>query len=334
MTAIDDKHELLRTTVLDLGAPVGPETQLGDGGAMREYEFGTICFHPDVGAFEVHGLIRDAYLGEMGGPLGRLGYPVTDEMAMGSGRISGFERGESALFFDPLTGIHLIDDLGLRDLEQSFSDDILSAEPVAAGPTQTLCFPPGSVAGSLRGMQFGIIAERLIHDDYCQQMSCHPANDYFDRTGSSVEYLTFLQSHNPGLRPHYRELRRWRRPDILSHRPPRHEWYEIKPLSWWGMVDFADKFVNITRYMTRHGLPYIPGLAYNPTPFIPIGTFTIVGINLEVSLGVARRTAGLIDYQLCIRGNLVELFARIALAALIAAILAQIVAKFAVLLAA
>lgn len=333
MTAIDDKHQLLRSTVLDLGEPVGPEIDLADGGSMREYEFGTICFHPEVGAFEVHGLIRDTYLNDMGGPGGRLGYPTSDETGVGVGRLSTFELGESGLFFDPVSGINLIDDLGLRQLERTFSDDILAPEPVAAGPTQTLCFPPGSVAGSLRGMQFGLIAERLIHDDYCNLMGCHPANDYFDRTGSSVEYLTFLQSHNPGLRPRYREIRTWRRPDILSHQPPRFEWYEIKPLSIWGMVDFADKFVKITNYMTKHSLPYVPGVTYSPTPFLPIGTFNIVGVDIEVSLGVARRTAGLIDYQLCIRGNLVELFARIALAALVAAIIAQIVVRLAPLLA-
>ena len=90
---------------------------------------------------------------------------------------------------------------------------------------------------------------------------------------------------------------------------------------------------NIRGYMSKHGLPYVPGRTYKPTPFIPIGTFNILGIDVTVSLGVARRFEGLIDYQLCIKGNLVELLARIALAALVAMILAQIVARLAPLLA-
>jgi LGFP repeat len=151
MTAIDDKHALLRASVVDLGEPIGPETDLGDGGSMREYEFGTICFHPDVGAFEVHGLIRETYLNQWGGPLGRLGYPTSDETGVGGGRLNTFELGESGLFFDSGTGISLIDDLGLRQFERTFSDTILAYEPVAAGQIQSLCFPPGSVTGSLRG---------------------------------------------------------------------------------------------------------------------------------------------------------------------------------------
>jgi hypothetical protein len=328
VTAIDDKHALLRATVVDLGEPIGPEVPVGDGGSIRSYEHGTICAHPEIGAFEVHGLIGETYLTEFGGPSGRLGFPTSDEQRVGVGFLSTFELHESGLFFDPLSGMHHFDDAGARGMAELVSDEIGATPPFGAG-TQRLCFPPGMVVGALKGMQFGLIAERLIHDDYCSVMGCDPTHDYFDRTGSNVEYLTFLQSHNPGLRPRYRQLRRWKRPDILTDNPPRKEWYEIKPLSVDGMVAFGLKYQGITTYIAEHSLPYVPGVTYTPTPFIAIGAFPINGIVLNASLGVARRTAGLVDYQLCVQGDLVSVLATIALAALVAALLDAIVAAMA-----
>ena len=66
----------------------------------------TIYHHPDVGAFEVHGAILTAYLGQQG-PQGDLGYPVSDEYdnVVGGqvvGRVNDFQAG--SIFWDAASG--------------------------------------------------------------------------------------------------------------------------------------------------------------------------------------------------------------------------------------
>ena len=60
---IQEKHEFLRTTTLDLGEAVGDEQACIDGGKKQAFQFGNIYFNPNYGtAFECHGLILQAYL--------------------------------------------------------------------------------------------------------------------------------------------------------------------------------------------------------------------------------------------------------------------------------
>jgi hypothetical protein len=206
---------------------------------------------------------------------------------------------------------------------------------VAAGPAVRLCFPPSAVISPLKASAFGLLAERYIHDDYCTIMGCDPLRDYFDRTGSNVDYLVFLQSHNPGFSlPKYRTVRKWNRPDILTDSPPRREWYEIKPFSTAGVAEFAFKYYNITSYMSDFGLPYVPGSAYDPTPYISIGTFPIAGITVSASLAVSRRMPGFVDYMLCLQGDLATVLAAMTLAALVVAIIQAILEAGAILVVA
>ncbi|MFF7245899.1 S8 family serine peptidase [Embleya sp. NPDC008237] len=107
MSPIDEKHDsLIANGILDLGAPIGDEEELYDGGSCRAYTFGRIYFHPRVGeAFEMHGLVMDGYLG-MGAETGGLGYPTTDETDspdVAGGRMNAFELG--TITFDPVSGI-------------------------------------------------------------------------------------------------------------------------------------------------------------------------------------------------------------------------------------
>lgn len=103
--AIEQKHaSLLNQGILDLGPPVGGVTMLNDGGALQIFNLGRIYFHPRVGAFELHGLILETYVG-MGESQSRLRYPVTDEVDcpdIAGGRMNGFEQG--VLVFNPRTG--------------------------------------------------------------------------------------------------------------------------------------------------------------------------------------------------------------------------------------
>ena len=62
-----------------LGDPVHEERACPDGvGRFRTYEHGSIHFHPDTGAWETHGGIRDLWA-RLGWENGFLGYPTSDE---------------------------------------------------------------------------------------------------------------------------------------------------------------------------------------------------------------------------------------------------------------
>src|SRR5262245_52798072 len=106
MTQIQDKFESLLESGLNLGAPIGDEEVMSEGGVRQVYEFGAIYFHPRIGApFECHGLILQTYR-ELGEQNSGLGYPVSDEMddpTVPSGRINDFEAG--SLAFDPTIGV-------------------------------------------------------------------------------------------------------------------------------------------------------------------------------------------------------------------------------------
>lgn len=79
-----------------LGAPLAAEAPTGDGtGRLQRFAGGFIAWHPDTGAFSVHGAIAQRWL-VLGAE--RYGYPVTDELATpdGLGRFNHFR----ALHFD------------------------------------------------------------------------------------------------------------------------------------------------------------------------------------------------------------------------------------------
>lgn len=78
-----------------LGYPLTNELLLPDGrGRANLFQGGSVYYSPETGTFEVHGAIRDAW-GATGYELGLLGYPVSDENAVGdgAGRLSRFQGG-------------------------------------------------------------------------------------------------------------------------------------------------------------------------------------------------------------------------------------------------
>jgi len=95
-TPISDKYAQLGGAGGFLGAPTIPETTAPDGvGKFRHYQHGSIYWHPECGAREVHGLIRERWA-QLGWEQSYLGYPITDEIDLvdGSGRVSRFKGGE------------------------------------------------------------------------------------------------------------------------------------------------------------------------------------------------------------------------------------------------
>lgn len=78
-----------------LGYPVTDELGLPDGhGRVSVFQGGSVYYAPGVGTFEVHGAIRDRWQA-VGAQGGVLGYPASDETAVGDGigRVSRFQHG-------------------------------------------------------------------------------------------------------------------------------------------------------------------------------------------------------------------------------------------------
>ncbi|MDX0319486.1 hypothetical protein GOC38_17885 [Sinorhizobium meliloti] len=103
---IRDRWEELGSERSHLGYPLTDETPTSDGvGRFNHFERGSIYWHPDTGAHEVRGLIRDRWA-ELGSERSHLGYPMTDETPAsdGVGRFNHFERG--SIYWHPDTGAH------------------------------------------------------------------------------------------------------------------------------------------------------------------------------------------------------------------------------------
>jgi hypothetical protein len=102
--AIRDRYAQLGGPTGFLGAPTTDETATPDGaGRYNHFQGGSVYWHPEVGAFEAHGAIRDKWA-QFGWEQGLLGYPVTDETttADGVGRFHHFQRG--SIFWHPAVG--------------------------------------------------------------------------------------------------------------------------------------------------------------------------------------------------------------------------------------
>lgn len=105
-TAIDIKYQQLGGANGFLGSPTINETTTPDGvGRFRHYQNGSIYWHPNTGAHEVHGLIRQRWAA-MGWELSVLGYPTTDETVTpdGIGRFNHFQWG--SIYWTNATGAH------------------------------------------------------------------------------------------------------------------------------------------------------------------------------------------------------------------------------------
>jgi LGFP repeat len=79
MSEIDDKYNELGGERSFLGRPEHEERTCPDGvGRYRQFKLGSIHWHPDTGAHETHGAIRDKWA-VMGFERSQLGYPIGDE---------------------------------------------------------------------------------------------------------------------------------------------------------------------------------------------------------------------------------------------------------------
>jgi len=198
---------------------------------------------------------------------------------------------------------------------------------------ERLCMPASawfSAAGVpapwITSSAFGFLVETLINADYCSTVGCMPVvTDYFDDL-SPTNYVNFLIAHNPHLAPDRTSLMilaatGLNRPDILTDRPGRKEFYEIKPKSVSGIEAGIAKLLTLSAFMSVYGLPYVYGTTYSPssrnlfTITVPAGPWPI-----KVSITVSRIAPGLIVYEICVEGEL----ALVTVAALALAIIAAL----------
>jgi hypothetical protein len=94
--AIEAKYQALGGCGSLLGVPKSDEQGTPDGvGRYSVFDNGSIYWTPTTAAHEVHGAIRDKYK-EVGWEASALGYPVSDEYAVASGRQSDFQHGSIA----------------------------------------------------------------------------------------------------------------------------------------------------------------------------------------------------------------------------------------------
>jgi hypothetical protein len=118
--AIGEKYKQLQGPMGLLGFPITNETPTPDGvGRFNHFESGSIYWHPAIGAFEIHGAIRDKWASE-----GResFGYPLTDESSTpdGVGRFNHFRAFQSggsstdrSIYWTPAIGAQDVRD-GIR----------------------------------------------------------------------------------------------------------------------------------------------------------------------------------------------------------------------------
>jgi hypothetical protein len=114
--AIRDKYLALAGPAGFLGFPTTNETGTPDGkGRFNHFEHGSIYWHPSIGAFEVHGAIREKWAS-----LGweAFGYPLTDETSTfyKTGRFNHFRAfwsdgtSDRSIYYSPETGANDVRD--------------------------------------------------------------------------------------------------------------------------------------------------------------------------------------------------------------------------------
>ena len=120
---IGEKYKALGGCSSFLGVPKLEEQGTPDGiGRYNVFDRGSIYWTAELGAWEVHGILRDKWK-ETGWEAGPLGYPITDETATsdGSGRYNDFEHG--AIYFTEATGAHAVLGVILEEWKETGAEE-------------------------------------------------------------------------------------------------------------------------------------------------------------------------------------------------------------------
>ena len=127
--AIDSAYRSRGGTSGGLGFPMAAEKGEAGGGASQRFQGGWLYWSSSTGAYQIGGAVGERWLAA-GGPSSGLGYPMSDDTAMGSGSGQKFKNG--TLYWSAATGV------------QQSSGAIGQRYVAGGGPTSGLGFPVAS----------------------------------------------------------------------------------------------------------------------------------------------------------------------------------------------
>jgi hypothetical protein len=194
------------------------------------------------------------------------------------------------------------------------------------------CLAPSLVINPVEAAAFGLIAERFIGRRYLanvRRSAFFPAStkDFQDISvgfGNVTLFIAFLKANNPGLSTSQILALRVapglvRVPDLMTDdRGVREEFYEIKPNSPDGVVAGLAKVAALDALLTFVSLSkYTPGRAWSPNERVRVFTGSLFGRSIQADFHFFRRSAGLVVYELCVEGELVDITLEVLIAILL-----------------
>src|SRR5439155_10608069 len=196
--AIWEKYRALGEERSFLGYPRTNETDAVQTDVVRgrynAFQGGSIYWHPNYGAHEVHGAIRDKWL-SLGG-VNNVGFPLTDELpAPRGGRYNDFEGRPNPIYWHPNYGAHWI------------SDPVVEKWTTMGGINSQMGYPTGDLYATLsywrQDFEGGYIVFGDNPNDFFHTTSyCHTSGPGCDRVisgggGQSQETVTIALVRQP-----------------------------------------------------------------------------------------------------------------------------------------
>jgi len=178
-----------------LGYPETDETRTPDNiGRYNHFQHGSVYWHPNIGAFEVHGAIRQKWA-SLGWEKSYLGYPTTNELTTPDkeGRYNHFQNGS----------IYWHNDVGAHEVHGAIKQKWASLgwEKSILGYPQTDETATPDNAGRYNHFQHGSIywhPNTGAHEVHGSIMSMWSVNGWEKRTGYPKTDETPMNSHDNG----------------------------------------------------------------------------------------------------------------------------------------
>lgn len=182
--------------------------------------------------------------------------------------------------------------------------------------------------GDLKRQFNNYFVEPAVELHYCSEMGgCIPypgipgivvPTDFFDViSGRNVcnDIAGFLKIYNPGLddslmriqckAPNPNPWDNFAIPDMITHKPLRKEFYEVKPLSTSGTSEGRLKIKKFKIQCTDYRITeYAPGTDYRPNQERDLPITTWLGMPFKLRWSFAWSEAGLIQWDICAETNL------------------------------
>jgi hypothetical protein len=188
------------------------------------------------------------------------------------------------------------------------------------------CVAPSEIIDSTNAASFGLLAEDFIARRYLahvKRANFFPLNpndmrDINYGVSNVAMFIAFVKSHNPGLSVTQMVVLSQtaglvRVPDLMTDDALRKEFYEIKPNSIDGRFAGFAKVAALDALFASNGLPYRPGTTWNPNERHRVFAGSLFGRSIRADFHFFRLANGLIVYEICIDGDLIEDLAKLLL---------------------